>query len=812
MSSPSSLSIRPASPADIPRITSILNHYISSSVTTFRLDPVAEATVLDTHHAISAQGLPYLVAYDHTSDNTILGYTYAAGYRMPSHAGYQHTVEISVFKFVAPDSRTRGVGTALMDALIPALRTTTNPKVHQVLAVMAVDPDGQDAGLGLRDWYGRWGFKEVGRLKRVGYKFGKWLDTMFLQLSLDEKDLAFLALGGDLWALKRLTHTKLTNSDLARKLPLYLALLYAEDIRVFQALEDSDSASTKHRLLQVTMAVEGLSFVILRDVVPAAAYADIWPRILAWSAFIDEYREQLPLFEYPTLEGVSRKPGVTFLHLHILMVTDKFGQGTCHLPQAELDRRLFYLAGRAYPELFRSATPVEDLQLVSSILSRESIKDPGSLAALLAGLCGTTETLAFYIVQQLKLVMNHHPILQPFSDAQLRNIVGLQHLLYITSNRDGVGAELCRSLGQAGIVPVLTRVNLVLASHPLNENVRTTTLTDLFFALTNHFLNPNPQKFVIQALRAGLLPLCFGFSYDTPATPLRDRRFHKGTLYALLEPVFEDDTGLSAFTVYSSVVRQLQASLPDVQHLNAEQHFVLGGVVDEWNAFHSVARRRIDLYARFKAGHLEDDERPARVCDNFSCGAFDGSALKTCGNCNQLLYCSKMCQRQDWKNGHRTECERWKRFLAGSPSLMGRSDQEFLRVILNHHYRALQLRLMTATLPYLRQNPTKFPVMTWKFFGPEPLVEICPATEPMLMAMAGPASGRAARSGGRVQLHLLAFPEGLTHPYRHVFLHFSDTSLLRKLANLAARTGDFDAERLEGYVHAILSTSGRCSF
>ncbi|KAF7317452.1 hypothetical protein HMN09_00482200 [Mycena chlorophos] len=183
----SSLSIRPASPADIPRITSILNHYISSSVTTFRLDPVAEATVLDTYHAISAQGLPYLVAYDHTSDSEadhVLGYTYAAGYRMPSHAGYQHTVEISVF--VAPDSRTRGVGTALMNALIPALRATTAPKVHQVLAVMAVDPDGQDAGLGLRDWYGRWGFVEVGRLKRVGHKFGKWLDTMFLQLSLDE--------------------------------------------------------------------------------------------------------------------------------------------------------------------------------------------------------------------------------------------------------------------------------------------------------------------------------------------------------------------------------------------------------------------------------------------------------------------------------------------------------------------------------------------------------------------------------------------------------------------------------------------------
>ncbi|KAF7329591.1 hypothetical protein MKEN_00222000 [Mycena kentingensis (nom. inval.)] len=186
MSQTESITIRPATPADIPQITAILNHYVATSVTTFRLDPVPELTVLESYHAVRAAGLPYLVAVLASAPETVLGYTYASGYRMPSHAGYQYTVEISVF--VAPGERTRGVGTAMMDALISTLRSLEG-RVTQVLAVMAVDTDAVGAGYGLRDWYARWGFQQVGHLKRVGRKLGKWIDTLFMQLSLEDEEV-----------------------------------------------------------------------------------------------------------------------------------------------------------------------------------------------------------------------------------------------------------------------------------------------------------------------------------------------------------------------------------------------------------------------------------------------------------------------------------------------------------------------------------------------------------------------------------------------------------------------------------------------
>jgi phosphinothricin acetyltransferase len=58
-----------------------------------------------------------------------------------------------------------------MSALIKEILRT---RIRELLAVMAVDDKGRDAGLGLRDYYVQWGFREVGRMERVGFKFERW--------------------------------------------------------------------------------------------------------------------------------------------------------------------------------------------------------------------------------------------------------------------------------------------------------------------------------------------------------------------------------------------------------------------------------------------------------------------------------------------------------------------------------------------------------------------------------------------------------------------------------------------------------------
>ncbi len=58
-----------------------------------------------------------------------------------------------------------------MSALLEA---TPRTRVRELLAVMAVDDNGRDAGLALRDYYVQWGFREVGRMEQIGFKFGRW--------------------------------------------------------------------------------------------------------------------------------------------------------------------------------------------------------------------------------------------------------------------------------------------------------------------------------------------------------------------------------------------------------------------------------------------------------------------------------------------------------------------------------------------------------------------------------------------------------------------------------------------------------------
>ncbi|KAJ7131771.1 hypothetical protein C8R43DRAFT_1089886 [Mycena crocata] len=161
----SSVSVRLVDAVDIPQITSILNHYIQSSVTTFRTDALSQAAVMENYISIRDQGLPYIVA--------------VAG-NLPASQGYCHTVEITIF--VHPEHHARGIGSALMNEFLSRLKNPASlptdwsldsVTVSGVLCVMALGPSRRNNGYGLRDWYIRWGFEEVGTpWKRVGFKFG----------------------------------------------------------------------------------------------------------------------------------------------------------------------------------------------------------------------------------------------------------------------------------------------------------------------------------------------------------------------------------------------------------------------------------------------------------------------------------------------------------------------------------------------------------------------------------------------------------------------------------------------------------------
>lgn len=165
--------IRPAEASDLPAVRDIYRHYVLNSTVTFDERPRSLAQWRRMLRESGELRLPFLVAVSATG--TLLGYAYAQPWKQ--RAAYRHTVESSVY--LAPAAGGRGLGSALMRALIEAIRERG---VREVIAVIA--DQGADASVRLHE---RLGFEQIGRMGRVGEKFGRELGIVLFQLSLRKR-------------------------------------------------------------------------------------------------------------------------------------------------------------------------------------------------------------------------------------------------------------------------------------------------------------------------------------------------------------------------------------------------------------------------------------------------------------------------------------------------------------------------------------------------------------------------------------------------------------------------------------------------
>jgi L-amino acid N-acyltransferase YncA len=167
----SSIAIRAAGPADLDRITEIYADAVAHGTASYELEPPSRAEMGSRFDSLMAGGFPYLVAQE---DGIVLGYAYAGPFR--PRPAYRFIVEDSVY--VAPEAKGRGVGRLLMQRLIEAVAAAG---FRQIIAVIG-DGHADSASVRLHE---KLGFRHSGRLEGSGYKHGRWLDTVFMQLSMN---------------------------------------------------------------------------------------------------------------------------------------------------------------------------------------------------------------------------------------------------------------------------------------------------------------------------------------------------------------------------------------------------------------------------------------------------------------------------------------------------------------------------------------------------------------------------------------------------------------------------------------------------
>jgi phosphinothricin acetyltransferase len=166
-----SLDIRPAEEADLPIITEIYDHAVRYGTATFELVSPDLAEMTRRFQALIDGGYPYFVA---VLDGRVVGYAYAGAYR--PRPAYRFTVENSIY--LQPTIHRRGIGLKLLQRLIVESEARG---YRQMIAVI-----GDSANAGSIGVHSKTGFAMIGTHPNVGFKFGRWLDTVMMQRSLGE--------------------------------------------------------------------------------------------------------------------------------------------------------------------------------------------------------------------------------------------------------------------------------------------------------------------------------------------------------------------------------------------------------------------------------------------------------------------------------------------------------------------------------------------------------------------------------------------------------------------------------------------------
>lgn len=163
--------IRAAAPGDLAAITDIYGHAVRTSAASYEYDAPSLAEMTARFDAGVGAGFPWLVA---ASRERVLGYAYASHFR--TRPAYRYSVEDSIY--IAPDSQGVGLGAILLGELIARCEASG---YHQMIAVIG------DAANNLPSarLHAAMGFRECGRIAGSGFKFGRWCDTLLMQLPLN---------------------------------------------------------------------------------------------------------------------------------------------------------------------------------------------------------------------------------------------------------------------------------------------------------------------------------------------------------------------------------------------------------------------------------------------------------------------------------------------------------------------------------------------------------------------------------------------------------------------------------------------------
>ncbi|KAJ7166261.1 hypothetical protein C8R46DRAFT_1192628 [Mycena filopes] len=464
----------------------------------------------------------------------------------------------------------------------------------------------------------------------------------------------------------------LIGGDIAREhsilfLPaLYCALDPSRTTAILSALDtansDTEISRIRIQLGVIFMTIRALATIF--DVVPTAAYQNLWPCLWQWIRFSDTYREHLP--------GDNILSGAAAYHVYATIF--RFLNQSRAM---DTSIGIHVVIGRAWTHLIHAEAASFD-DLCDAIACALPKPTRAQLDDLILGVGGGEDDL-------IPLVITHFYRLLPSPDVVL-NSTRLFHLTPICVLLEEYSDVANRKefLSQGIVTPF---VNALRALSRVPTHKASLLLHRFWKLLVNYYFASMPcPPHIVDALHAGLLPALLS------SGPIKTVKLTILTLVAEILP---------RAAVYHSVLTQLRLSLLEVN--DSAIAFSTPELLKSWGSFVELAETRFSIIDKY----IAEWSKATRACDNLDCGKFwDKLELKRCGGCLTTYYCSDLCQRQDWgARQHSSACKTLASDRIQLRLYINAKDRSFLRFLLHHDYTAHREELALHLILLMRAHP-----------------------------------------------------------------------------------------------------------
>ncbi|KAJ6462494.1 hypothetical protein C8R45DRAFT_1080613, partial [Mycena sanguinolenta] len=474
------------------------------------------------------------------------------------------------------------------------------------------------------------------------------------------------AVNGSLPLLRTVVQAAKTNPNEKRILPVFYHHLDPSKIPSSNAMDMVILAGdTVDIITRALLCVEGLYHL---ESFPIGSHSDLWEHFWPWARFLDVHRSLIP-----------GAPTEDILRARLFCVMLDVGVGGS--ARVSSTPEIGILAAQVWGSYFREPNPLSELA-VRRLAAFLGVRDEYRLEPFIEG-AGGVDALAMLVAKMVHYLLNSNSA----PELKTRNLGGV-----IDFSKRCKDEAWLRALRSHKVMPAMISVLLFierLIDVPREQWVYREVYNQAwrcFFRLSP--LDPSYTG-AAEAIDAGILQvIASGVG--------RNLEWIDTTIRGILKYIVQ------SATVYYPVLAAIERALPLTQQAMSAPAFTFSALYPDWQEFVRISLDRLDIKRKFDS----DEHIACKACDNLECGKIlKKTEFKRCSGCEYQHYCSRECQIQDWRTGHRDSCQQARfPFPIEAPAYLTRRDRAFLRFVVAHDYERHKLEIFLARIVKLRQH------------------------------------------------------------------------------------------------------------